>query len=110
MLISLHIDTIWTTSENLKNIELNALTVYDDRYIKTKIGTYGDKVYTNIRGLNVPENGVECESFTIILIDCLLVNESKCYLKVYIGNCTYKIVNAQIKDYLGGNFLRSDKN
>ena len=28
--------TIWTKIEDLKNIELNALPVYDDRCIKTK--------------------------------------------------------------------------
>ena len=32
------------------------------KYIKTKIRTYGDRVYTNFCGLNVPEDGVECES------------------------------------------------
>ena len=35
---------IWTKTEDLKNIELSALQVYDDKYIKTKIRTYGDKV------------------------------------------------------------------
>ena len=40
-----------------------------DRYIKTKIRTYGDKVYTNFRGLNVPKDEIECESFTVISID-----------------------------------------
>ena len=35
----------WTNTEDLKNAELNALPVYDDRYIKTKIVTYRDKVY-----------------------------------------------------------------
>ena len=30
---------IWTKIEDLKNIELNALTVYDDRYKQTKIRT-----------------------------------------------------------------------
>ena len=35
----------WTNIEDLKNAELNALPVYDDRYIKTKIVTYRDKVY-----------------------------------------------------------------
>ena len=30
---------IWTEIENLKNIEINALPVYDDRYMKTKIRT-----------------------------------------------------------------------
>ena len=37
--------------------------------IKTKIGTCGDKVYTNFHGLHVPEDGVECETFTTISID-----------------------------------------
>ena len=41
--------TNWTKIEDLKNIELNALPVYDDRYIKTKIRTYLDQVYTNFR-------------------------------------------------------------
>ena len=35
----------WTNIEDLKNAELNALPVYDDRYIKTKIVTCRDKVY-----------------------------------------------------------------
>ena len=35
--------------------------------------TYGDKVYTNYCGLNVLEDGAECESFTIISNDSLLV-------------------------------------
>ena len=38
---------IWNKIEDLKNIKLNALPVYDDRYIKTKIKTYGDNVCTN---------------------------------------------------------------
>ena len=35
--------TIWTKIEDLKNIKSNALLVYDDRYIKTEIRTYGSK-------------------------------------------------------------------
>ena len=51
---------------------MKALLFYDDRYIKTKIRTHGDKVYTDFRGLNVPEDSEECESFTIISIDSFL--------------------------------------
>ena len=43
---------------------MNDLPVYHDRYVKTKIGTYGDKVYTSFCGLNVPEDGEECKSFS----------------------------------------------
>ena len=34
----------WIKIEDLKNIKLNTLPVYDDRYMKTKIRTYSDKV------------------------------------------------------------------
>ena len=63
--MSFHIDdekllekykAIWTQIEDLKNIELDALPVYDNKYIKTKIKTYGDKVYTNFHDLDVPED------------------------------------------------------
>ena len=68
---------IRTKIEDFKNIELNALPVYDDRYIKSKIRTYGDKIYTNFCDLNVPEDDIECESFTVISIDSLLVYKNK---------------------------------
>ena len=54
--------TIWTKIEDLKKIELNALAVYDDRYIKAIIKTYGNKFHTNFRGLNVNKDNIECES------------------------------------------------
>ena len=80
--------TIWTKIEDLQNIELSPLPVYDDRYIKTKIRTYGERkyirryVYTNFYGLNVPGDGVESASFTIISIDSLVMYENKYYLRL----------------------------
>ena len=35
---------VWTKIEELQFFELNALPVYDDRYIENKIRTDGDKV------------------------------------------------------------------
>ena len=66
-------ETIWTKIEDLKSIELYALPVHNDRYINTKIRTCDNKFYANFRGLNVPEDDIECESFTVISIDSLLV-------------------------------------
>ena len=60
-----------------KNIKLNALPVYGERYMKTKIRKYGDKVYTNFCGLNVPEDNIQCEYFTVISIDSLLAGHHK---------------------------------
>ena len=91
---------IWSKIENLKNIELNTLTVYDDRYIKTKIRAYGDKVYINFSDLNLLQDEIECECFTVISIASLLVYQNQCCMQVYLDNCAYKIVKKQMADYL----------
>ena len=84
---------IWTKIEDLKNIELNALPVYDDRYIKTKIKTYDYQVYINFRGLNVPGDDIENEYFPVISIDSSLVYDEKYYLQISQDNFVYKIVD-----------------
>ena len=60
---------IWTKIEDFQNINLNALPIYDDRHIKNKIRAYSDETYTNFRCLNVTENDIEYECFTVISID-----------------------------------------
>ena len=97
--------TICTKIENSKNINLNFLPVYKnyDQYIKTKIWTFGDIFYTNFHGLNVSEDNIKCESFTVISIDSLLVYDKKYYLQVYLDDCADKNVNKQMADCLDKN-------
>ena len=59
--------------------------------------------YINLCGLYVPEDDIECKYFTVISIVSLLVYNIKYYLQVYLDNCTYKIVNKQVTDYLDQN-------
>ena len=68
-------------------MELNALPIYHDQHIETKIRTCDNKVYTNFCVLNVPEDEVECESFANISTDSELAYEHKYYLMVYLKNC-----------------------
>ena len=81
------------------------MPVFDDRYIKTKIRTYGDKIYANFRGLTVPEDDVEGKSFEVISIGSLIVFDKKYYLKVHLDNCAYKITNKQTTNYLDENLF-----
>lgn len=82
-----------------------ASRVYDNRYIKIKVGTYGKKGSTNFCGLNKPQVGLECKYFTIISIDSLIVYGNKYYPLVYWDNCAYKVVNAQMIDYVDDNLV-----
>ena len=40
----------------------------------------------------MPDDGIKCESFTVISVYSLLVYNSKYYLKVYWDNCAFKII------------------
>ena len=78
--------------------------------IKIKVKTYAVEVYTNFCGLNVLEDSVKCESFTIISINSLLVYNCKYYLQVvYLDNYAYKIMDKQMKDYLNDNLFETDE-
>ena len=46
----------------------------------------------------MPEDYIECESFTVISIDSLLVYNKKYYLQEYLDNRVYKVVNKQMTD------------
>ena len=73
--------------------------------MKTKLRTHRNKVYNNFRGLNIPEDSPECEFFIFISVDSLLDCNNKYYLHVYLGNCAYKIVKTQMKDYFDNNLF-----
>ena len=62
---------IWNRIKDLQNIKLDALPVYVIYiYIyKTKIRTYGDNVYINVRDSNVPEDGVEWNLLLISIFE-----------------------------------------
>ena len=48
----------------------------------------------------MPEDDIECESFTIIYIDILLGYQNKYYVHAYLDNCVYTIIDNQFIDYL----------
>ena len=67
-------------------------------YIRAKRRTNGDKIQTNFHSLNVPEDGVGYESFTIISIDYLVIFENKYYIIVTRNNIVWKLLFILLKD------------
>ena len=53
-------------------IEFDSKTVYgeDDKYIKTKIKTYGGRVITNFPRKKMPKEKAPCKCLSIIMLDC----------------------------------------
>ena len=72
---------IWERVGNLLNIEFDSEPVYGDvdKYIKTQIKTYGDKVNTNFQGQKVPKENASYKCISLIMLDSIIRVNKKYY-------------------------------
>ena len=80
---------IWNKIKSLIKKELNSEPVYNDKYIKTKIKIYNDKVYTNFQHNKIPKDNEYCACLSVILLDSILVNSDKKYYSQIFLECKY---------------------
>ena len=64
---------IWEKISNLMSIEFDSEPVYgdNDKYIKTKIKMYGDRVNTNFQGKKVPKEDISYKCLPLIMLDSI---------------------------------------
>ena len=67
--------------EKLLKIEFNSKPVYDDdeKYIKTKMKTYGDCVVTNFHNKKMPKENTPCTCLSIIMLDSIVKAKKNYY-------------------------------
>ena len=84
---------IWEEISNLMNMEFNSEPVYgdNDKYIKTKIKMYEDRVNTNFQGKNVPKENVSYKCLSLIILDAVNRVNKKYYPKIFLEECKYVI-------------------
>ena len=57
--------------------------VYNNKYLKTKIKSYEEKINTNFHNDNVPKEGSQYVCLSEILIDSLFKSGKNYYLQVF---------------------------
>ena len=71
--------------------------MYNDKYIKTKIKIYNDRVYTNFQHNKIPKDNEYCVCLSAILLDSIFVNSNEeYYLQILLKECKYAIKNRKI--------------
>ena len=72
---------IWGKISNLLNIEFDSEPIYGDgdKYIKTKIKMYGDRVNTNFQGKKVPKENASYKCLSLIMLDSVIRANKKHY-------------------------------
>ena len=88
---------IWTKIKSLIKKEFNSELVYNDKYIKTKIKIYNDRVYTNFQHNKIPKDNEYYTCLFVALLDSIFVNSDKEYYpQILLQECIFAVKNKNI--------------
>ena len=73
--------------------EFDSEPVYgdNDKYIKTKIKSYGDKINTNIQGKKIPKENTSYKSLSLIMLDSIIRVNKKHYPQTLLEEYKYEV-------------------
>ena len=71
------------------NIEFDNEPVYgnNDKYIKGKIKSHGDKENTNFQGKKIPKENASCKCLSLIMLDSVIRVSKKYYPQTLLEEC-----------------------
>ena len=84
---------IWGKVSILMNIEFDSEPVYDDndKYIKPKINSYGDKVNTIFQGKKIPKENASYKCLSLVMLDSIIRVSKTYYPQTLLEECKYEI-------------------
>ena len=93
---------IWEKVCILMNIEFDSEPVYsdNDKYIKTKIKSYGDKVNTNFQSKKIPKENASYKCLSLIMIDPVIRVSKNYYPQTLLEECKYEIKKTKMENLI----------
>ena len=84
------------------NITFDSEPVYgdSDKYIKTKIKMYEDRVNTNFQGKEVPKENASYKCLLLIKLDFVIRANKKYYSQTLLEECQYVIKKNKIENLI----------
>ena len=102
---------IWNKIKSLLKKELNSEPVYNDKYIKTKIKIYDNRVYTNFQNNKIPKDNEYCLCLSVILLDSIFVNSDKEYYpQIFLEEFKYMIKDRKIINTINDDLELTESN
>ena len=96
---------IWEKISNLLNIKFDSQSVYGDgeKYIKTKIKMYEDRVNKNFQGKKVPKEHASYKCLSLIMLDSFIRANENFYPQKLSGECKYVIRKNKMENLINNN-------
>ena len=73
---------------------------YDDKYIKTKIKTYTDSIFTNFHNKKMSKEKVPCKFQSIIMLDSVIESDEKYCPQTFLEECKYVQEKIKFENYI----------
>ena len=101
---------IWEKVEKLMKIDFESKPVYgdDDKYIKTKIKIYADKMITNFHNKKMPKEKAPCRCLSIIMLDSVIKANKKYYPQKRFEECKYVQEKIKIENLIDDDLEKSE--
>ena len=87
---------------NIHDIDVNKILVPNDndKYIKTKIKVYEDRVNTNFHGKEIPKEDASYKRLLLIVLDSVIRVSKKYYLQTLLEECKYEIKKNKMENLI----------
>ena len=103
----------WEKIRDLIGKKFDVESVYDDKYIKTKIKSYNNDIRTNLRGEDnskkVPKESCTYKCLSLISLDSVIKMGKKYYPQTLLEECKYKFTNKKVEDLITDDFDSSSE-
>ena len=93
---------IWGKINSLIGKEFDRELVYgdNDKYIKTKIKSYEDKVKANFQGKKIPKENASHKFLSLIMLDSVIKVNKKYYPQTLLEKCKYEIKKNKMENLI----------
>ena len=84
------------------NIEFDSEPSYgdNDKYIKTKIKPYGDKVNTNFQSKKIPKENASYKWLSLVMLDPVIRVSKSYYPQALLEEFKYEIKNTKLENLI----------
>ena len=72
----------------------------NDKYIKTKIKLYEDKINTNFQGKKIPKENTSYKCWSLIMLDSVIRANKNYYPQTLPEECKYEIKKNKMENFI----------
>ena len=91
---------VWNKIKELLGVKFYSESIYDDKYIKTKVKTFSSVINTLFSGDEIPKERVEYVCVSCISVDLVLRVDRKNYPQVYLEQFRFKMKKKELKNFI----------